>query len=204
MLVTQQNELNDIGVVLIARQSSSRLPNKVLLEINGKKLLEIILDKVLMNTKDYIFAIPENKDNLCLRNFLDRNGYCYFAGSENDVLGRFIGASEQLKNKFIQRLNCDNLLFDPSYMKLCYRSLDDRFDIFTNIECSNHSGSSVEIIRKEKCFITRQPTDFEYEHVFPYFYADKSLSISKIPCPKEKVYPIDTESDFKKAKMLFA
>ena len=73
MLVVQQNELNKVGVVLIARQTSSRLPNKVLLEINGKKLIEIILEKVLLNTKNYIFAIPENNENLILRNFLEDN-----------------------------------------------------------------------------------------------------------------------------------
>lgn len=201
MLVAQQDDLNNVGVVLIARQTSSRLPNKVLLEINGKKLVEIMLDKVLINTKDYIFAIPDNHDNRGLRDFLESNGYCYFAGSEQDVLGRFIGASEQLSSKYIQRLNCDNLLFDSSYMKQCYKSLDNECDIYTNVDCSNHSGSSVEIIRKEKCVITRQPTDYESEHVFPYFYANKNLSTARIECPKRKVFPIDTESDFKKAVM---
>ena len=118
MLAVQQNELNKVGVVLIARQTSSRLPNKVLLEINGKKIIEIMLEKVLVNTKDYIFAIPKNDENLILRNYLEENGYHYFAGSENDVLGRFIEASKELNSKFIQRLNCDNLLFNPSYMRL--------------------------------------------------------------------------------------
>ena len=120
-MVAQQDELNNVGVVLIARQTSSRLPNKVLLEINGKKLVEIMLDKVLLNTKDYIFAIPDNHDNRVLRDFLEDNGYNYFAGSEQDVLGRFIEASKKLSSEYIQRLNCDNLLFDPSYnLFLCF------------------------------------------------------------------------------------
>ena len=45
MLVVQQNELDKVGVVLIARQTSSRLPNKVLLEINGKKITNIFISK---------------------------------------------------------------------------------------------------------------------------------------------------------------
>ena len=203
MLVVQQNELNKVGVVLIARQTSSRLPNKVLLEINGKKLIEIILEKVLQNTKNYIFAIPENNENLILRNFLEDNCFHYFAGSENDVLGRFIGASEELNCKFIQRLNCDNLLFDPSYMRNCYESLDDVSDVYTNVNFPNHSGSSVEIIRKEKCLITREPTEYESEHVFPYFYANQDLSVVGLKGPEEKVFPIDTKSDFEKAMAFF-
>jgi spore coat polysaccharide biosynthesis protein SpsF len=202
-LVAQQHELNNVGVVLIARQTSSRLPNKVLLEINGKKLLEIMLDKVLSNTKDYIFAIPDNRDNRVLRDFLEDNGYHYFAGSEQDVLGRFIEASEELSSKYIQRLNCDNLLFDPSYMRHCYKSLNDESDVYTNVNSPNHSGSSVEIILKEKCVITRKPTDYESEHVFPYFYANKNLSIVRIEGPKKTVFPIDTKSDFEKAMIFF-
>ena len=203
MLAVQQNELSKVGVVLIARQTSSRLPNKVLLEINGKKLVEIILEKVLINTRDYIFAIPENDENLILRNFLEENSYPYFAGSEKDVLGRFIGASKKLNSKYIQRLNCDNLLFNPFYMRRCYEFLDDSSDVYTNIDHPNHSGSSIEIIRKEKCLLTRKPTDNESEHVFPYFYADEDLSIVRLQGPKEKVFPIDTESDFEKAKTFF-
>lgn len=202
-MVVQQEELNNVGVVLIARQTSSRLPNKVLREINGKKVVEIILDKVLVNAKDYVFAIPDNSENRGLRDFLKDNGYCYFAGSEHDVLRRFIGASKHLGNKYIQRVNCDNLLIDPSYMKKCYESLGNDLDIYTNVDCSNHSGSSIEIIRKEKCVITREPNDYETEHIFPYFYADKSLSIGRLKCPERKVFPIDTDSDFKKAVMFY-
>lgn len=203
MLAVQQNELSKVGVVLIARQTSSRLPNKVLLEIKGKKLVEIMLEKVLINTRDYIFAIPENNENLVLRNFLEEHSYHYFAGSERDVLGRFIEASKKLNSRYIQRLNCDNLLFNPSYMKRCYEFIDDSSDVYTNINYPNHSGSSVEIIRKEKCLISRKPTDYESEHVFPYFYANKNLSIVRLESPKEKVFPIDTEIDFEKAKTFF-
>ena len=88
-------------------------------------------------------------------------------------------------------------------MKHCYNSLDDSSDVYTNVNDSNHSGSSVEIIRKEKCVITREPTDFESEHVFPYFYSNKNFSIHRLKGPKEKVFPIDTIRDFQKAINFF-
>ena len=52
MLEVRQEKSSKVGVVLIARQTSLRLPNKVLLKINGKALIEIILEKVLQNTKE--------------------------------------------------------------------------------------------------------------------------------------------------------
>ena len=200
MLEAQQKESSNVGVVLIARQTSSRLPNKVLLDIDGKNMLEIILGKVLLNTDKYIFAVPDNYENRSLRSFLEVNKYNYYAGSENNVLERFIESANFLKAKYIQRLNCDNLLFSPDYMKRCYEMLNDEYDVHTNVRCKNHSGSSVEIVKKEKCHLSSSPTDFEREHVFPYFYSNNDLKVARLECPKEIVFPIDTNSDFKKAK----
>ena len=203
-MAVQQNESDSVGVVLIARQTSSRLPNKVLLEINGTKLVEIILEKVLINTNEYIFAIPDNAENHGLRDYLESKNYSYFAGSEHAVLERFIDASKRLSSNYIQRLNCDNLLFDPSYMARCYESLASGSDVYTNVNCSNHNGSSIEIIRKNKCEINRKPTGYESEHVFPYFYADESLSKVELECPQQTVFPIDTENDFRKAIEIYS
>jgi spore coat polysaccharide biosynthesis protein SpsF len=203
MLVAQQEKLNKVGVVLIARQTSSRLPSKVLLKINGKALIEIILEKVLQNTDEYIFAIPDNYENSNLREFLVNNNYRFFAGSENNVLDRFVEASKQLDSTYIQRLNCDNLLFHPSYFKKCYDSLDDDCDIFTNVNCVNHSGTSVEIIRKDKCSITVNPSNYEREHIFPYFYANKELKRLDLECPSHSVFPIDTKSEYLEAVNYF-
>jgi len=203
MLVAQQEKLNKVGVVLIARQTSSRLPSKVLLKINGKALIEIILEKVLQNTDEYIFAIPDNYENSDLREFLVSNNYRFFAGSENNVLDRFVEASKQLDSTYIQRLNCDNLLFYPSYFKKCYDSLDDDYDIFTNVNCANHSGTSVEIIRKDKCSITVNPSNYEREHIFPYFYVNKELKRLDLECPSHNVFPIDTKSEYLKAVNYF-
>jgi spore coat polysaccharide biosynthesis protein SpsF len=202
MLVAQQEKLNKVGVVLIARQTSSRLPSKVLLKINGKVLIEIILEKVLQNTDEYIFAIPDNYENSDLKEFLVSNDYRFYAGSETNVLERFLEASKRLKSTYIQRLNCDNLLFDPSYMKKCYDSIDDDFDIFTNVNCENHSGTSVEIIRKEKCAITGNPSHYEREHIFPYFYINRELKRLDLECPFHKVFPIDTKSEYLEAVKL--
>ena len=188
MLVAQLNKSNKVGVVLIARQTSARLPNKVLMEIKGKKLIEIILEKVLVNTRDYIFAIPENQENLILRNFLEDKGYPFFTGSENDVLRRFIGASELLNSKFIQRLNCDNLLFNPSYMKHCYNSLDDSSDVYTNVNDSNHSGSSVEIIRKENVLLLESRPILNQNMFFHIFILIKIFQYIDLKALRKKFF----------------
>lgn len=203
MLDRQQKKSHDVGLVLIARQTSGRLPNKVLMDVGGVPMVERILEKALINVTSYTFAIPDNTQNEGLRNFLESRSYKVFCGAEEDVLSRFIGAAQCLDTDYIQRLNCDNLLFDPAYMQTCYASIRGEHDIYTNIHCSNHSGSSVEIIKKDHCLIRKVPSMYEMEHVFPYFYANDELSVSNLPCPSEKVFPIDTLADLQSARELF-
>jgi len=204
MSEVQRQKYPNVGVILIARQTSSRLPNKVLKKINGKTILEIILEKVQEVSDNYIFAVPDTPGNSGLRNFLDLKGLNYLAGSESNVLDRFVKASTELTTPYVQRLNCDNLLFDPEYFKRCYEEIEYSHSIFTNVKrCENHSGASVEIVEKSKCLLDREPNEYEKEHVFPYFYNNEDLLIKHLTCPEgESIFPIDTEADFQKAEAL--
>lgn len=202
MVELQQSESNKVGVVLIARQTSSRLPNKVLMEIAGKTILETILEKALRNTCEYVVAVPDSYENRNLRSFLRDRKINYISGSELNVLDRFVDAAASLDATYIQRLNCDNLLFDPGYVAQCYENVDGTVDIYSNVHAPNHTGQSIEIIKKDKCFISRVPTKHEAEHIFPYFYNSRDLSRSQLSAPKHTLFPIDTREDFDKAREL--
>lgn len=74
-----------ILAIVQARQNSKRLPNKVLLKIQGLSIVEIIY-KRLCNSKlldEIVYAIP-SKDNE-LKNFLLNKNIKVFCGSENNV-----------------------------------------------------------------------------------------------------------------------
>ena len=56
----------DIFIFIQARETSSRLPGKVLKKIGSKSIIEIILDrlkKTLISKENFIFLIPDNKKN---------------------------------------------------------------------------------------------------------------------------------------------
>ena len=77
--------------IVQARLNSSRFPNKVTKKILGKTVLEIINSrlKISKSIKKIIFAIPNNKENSKLKNYLKKKNNNYFCVYEKNVVSRY-------------------------------------------------------------------------------------------------------------------
>ena len=83
-------KLSNPGIIIQARLGSSRFSNKVLSEIDGKKLIDIVLDECLVTGLKTIVAIPHNDNELYEHLYGFQGGKTIvFRGSENDVISRF-------------------------------------------------------------------------------------------------------------------
>jgi spore coat polysaccharide biosynthesis protein SpsF len=105
--------------IIQARLGSTRLPNKILLELQpGKTALECMLDRVkLAKSIDRIIVATTNsaKDE-DLRNFLKNKGIQFCAGDEHDVLDRYYRAAQKFCHSefdIIVRLTSDCPVIDP-------------------------------------------------------------------------------------------
>ena len=192
----QPQRSSTIDFICVARQTSKRFPNKIFAEINGRSILSIIIEKLTISHADIIFAIPDNNQNDELHNYLIEKSISVVRGSEVNVLDRFCKASQHSDADFVQRVNCDNLLFDPNYFVKMHDIVrkHDEFKLFTNTHCANHSGQSIEIVRKDLCFSIKNPCDYEQEHIFPYFYRTCEDKFD-LPCPTQEAFPIDEPAD---------
>lgn len=104
-----------IGIIVQARMSSTRLPGKVLLPINGIPMLEIqlkrltqtkVVEKVVVATSDEASDSPI--EALCQK----LNIPCY-RGDLNDVLARFYHCAKAFNFTHIVRICGDCPLIDP-------------------------------------------------------------------------------------------
>ena len=96
------------GIIVQARLTGKRFPNKILCKLGGK----MILDHVIDNLKDIpdsvlVFAIPETMENDYLVDLLDVRDIPYSRGPEVDVLGRFWKCCEEFSFNTIVRVCCD-------------------------------------------------------------------------------------------------
>ena len=102
--------------IVQARVGSTRLPGKVLKEINGKPLIEILFHRLSNSQKidKIILATSTNSENDLLASMIEKLGYEVFRGREDDVLGRYFEAANKYQSKSVVRITGDCPIIDPS------------------------------------------------------------------------------------------
>src|SRR5688500_18994964 len=101
-----------------ARMGSTRLPGKVLKQINGEPLLKIHLDRLKQSKmiSEIVVATTElQTDEIIYKSALNW-GFKSFRGSEKDVLDRYYKASKQFNPTWVVRVTSDCPLIDPFLM----------------------------------------------------------------------------------------
>lgn len=98
-----------------ARTGSTRLPGKVLKEINGKSLLQIHLDRLkkCKSVSEIIVATTTNSEDQIIFDKAIEWGFISSRGSESDVLDRFYQAVKDKNADWIVRVTSDCPLIDP-------------------------------------------------------------------------------------------
>lgn len=120
-----------IIALIQARMGSSRLPGKVMRQIQGIPMIELLLRRLseakLVN--EIVIATSIEPANFPLVNHLRELGYSVFEGSENDVLDRFYKAATFYKADIIVRITADCPLIDPNLVDQLIREFIQRGDL---------------------------------------------------------------------------
>jgi spore coat polysaccharide biosynthesis protein SpsF (cytidylyltransferase family) len=115
--------------------ASTRLPGKVLLELNGRTVLSHVLErcKAIPGVDAVCCATPEGTDCDPVVDEAMRCGVEVFRGSEKDVLDRYYGAAKELQADFVMRVTSDCPLIDPEICGLVLAEVTSgRADYATN------------------------------------------------------------------------
>ena len=101
--------------VVQARTGSSRLPAKVLIKIKGRTILEHLLTRLTYSSRidEIVVATTDKNQDRDIIKIAEKLSMGTFAGSEEDVLSRFLGAAQQFKSDLIIRISGDCPLIDP-------------------------------------------------------------------------------------------
>lgn len=100
-------------VIIQARQSSKRLPNKVILPIKYIPVIEIIYKRVFSKNYKTLVAISTDKSDDLLCSLLKSKKIPYFRGSLLNVKSRFLEICKNYSDeKLIVRLTADNIFPD--------------------------------------------------------------------------------------------
>lgn len=210
-----------IVATIEARMTSSRLPGKVLLPIGKKPALQVLVERLrrVKQIDEIVIATTVNKTDDAIEDLGKRLGVSVFRGSEEDVLGRVVGAVDSVKGDIIVEITGDCPLMDPKvveYMIDCY--VNEKYDYVTNNGAGDSTvreipiGMDVQVFSyknlKQIADSTTDPED--REHVSLYFYRGGrnifKIKNAEIRDSWKRKYPVrltlDTQEDLELIRMI--
>ena len=109
--------------IVQARMGSTRLPEKVMKKICGIPMIELLLRRLSRSQEldQIVVATSVDERNQPLIEHIRSLGYTCVAGSEQDVLGRYLLAAEAADADVIVRITGDCPLVDPGLVDSAIR-----------------------------------------------------------------------------------
>lgn len=176
-----KNSNKKIIATIEARMTSSRLPGKILMPLAGKPALERMIERVKRSkfVDEIVVATTINDSDNCVVDLCKKNKVGCFRGSEEDVLGRVLGAARNHQADIIVELTGDCPVTD-------HRLIDQCIDLFfTNsvdyasniIENSFANGFDVQVfstdVLSEVDKTTKDPIDRVHVSYYIYKHPEK-------------------------------
>ena len=156
-----------------ARYGSTRLPAKILKEVNGITLLEIHLRRILQakSIDKLKIATTDEEGSKYIVEVADKVGVGYHKGSVDDVLTRFYDTASPERPDYVVRLTSDCPLIDPSIIdEVVNFTISNDYDYVITDADSFPDGLDTEVMKfsaLEKAYYEANMTS-EREHVAPY------------------------------------
>lgn len=203
-----------IGIIILARLSSSRLPGKILKRIKDKTILEYIVERIeqVIPKQDIILATSIEASDDKLASFASTIGIKVYRGSLDNVAARFIEAADYAGFDYAVRINGDNVFVDipllESMITLCAKR-KPRF--LSNVKGRTYpKGMSIEIVSVQyyNSLLRNINCDEHYkEHVTLYLYDNEQegyifFTNDEYPELKGLQMALDTQEDFDRTSVM--
>ena len=110
------------AIFMTVRTGSTRLPNKALLDLNGRPAIEQLIRRVKRSKRAELIVLctTERPEDKVLCEIAERNGINYFQGSEQDKLERWNGAARRYDVEFFVTADGDDLFCEPELIDLAF------------------------------------------------------------------------------------
>lgn len=200
--------------IIQARMSSSRLPRKVLLPLEGKPVLWHIYDR-LSHSKlidEICISSSTNPLDNGIQDFASENNIKLFRGSEDNLVKRHLEAARTFGGSIIVRITADCPLIDPEIVDQVVSLLnnDKTLDFASNTKTRTYPiGLDVEVFpvaTLEKILpISENPIFYEYfvsNYIYenPETFRSSGISLDK---PNLLRWTLDYPEDYEFIKKIY-
>ncbi len=204
-------EINKTTAIIQARMLSRRCPGKVMREVVGKPLIGHMLDRLRQSKhiSDCVVATSVDSSNNPLCDYLEKNNFKVFRGSEDHVLERFYRAAKKFGGETLVRLTADCPLIDPAIVDEYIRTYFEKKVDFIHPHPSFAVGLDAEVFSfnaLEEAY-NNATLKSEKEHITQYFFNNpdrfnKTHLENSVDDSKYRI-TVDEEVDFLVVKQIF-
>lgn len=204
---------NRILIITQARMSSTRLPGKIMKEVNGRTMLEHHVQRLSAIPAKLVVATSTKSPDDVIETWCQKKGIAVYRGDELDVLDRFYKANEVFGGDIIVRVTSDCPLIDPTLIMTgidVYQSANNNQCYVSNCFPRTYArGFDFEIFSSTmlKEAYSHATDEGDREHVTPYFWKNRSGKYDIQNIAQEENHShlritLDEEDDFTLIKKL--
>lgn len=200
------------SIIIQARMGASRLPDKVLLPLAGKPVLEHVIRRCqhAKYVDRVIVATTVSERDLAVVHFASGMGVGVFCGSESDVLDRYYQVARLLNFQHVVRVTADCPAIDPNIIdRIISEYFNGDFDYVSNtLQETYPDGQDVEVLSFTALQRAWQDARLssEREHVTPYIFKNnffKTMNVVHQPNLSQHRWTLDEPRDFQKLTAVF-
>lgn len=176
--------------IIQARISSTRLPGKVLLDLQGIPVLAWVVRaaKAISGIDGVIVATSTDDADDAIANWCKNNKVKCSRGSLDDVLGRFANAARDNNADVVMRITADCPLLDPAICGAVLRLFKNHnLDYASNTAPSTWpDGLDCEVFSTKALYAAEKEARLksEREHVTPFIYHNQyRFNVGNLTCP---------------------
>ena len=201
-----------ILTIIQARMGSTRLPNKVLMDLAGKTNLERVVERVQKSQyiEEIVVATTIGKHDLPIVKLCAEKNLRVFCGSENDVLDRYYQCAKLLNPDHVIRITADCPLIDPDIInRVISAHLDSGADYTSNtLNPTYPDGLDVEIMKYSVLKDAWVHADklSQREHVTQYIIHNESYRKTSVESNFDygnERWTLDTPNDYEFIKSIY-
>ena len=199
-----------MGFFITARLKSTRLKQKILLPLNGKPIIDRVIEraKSVRGIDGVILCTSINPQDSLLYDFALKNGIQFYAGSEDDVLKRLLDAAHYYNYDAFVSITADNPLFSIYTAELISNwynteSFDFIFSRGLPIGCNPYL---IDRQALDIAIFMKNETDTEIWGPFVYqpeFFKIGELIVTNSPFKEEKRLTCDYSEDYKLLQSIY-
>lgn len=207
-----------VVAIVQGRMASSRLPGKILADLNGQPVLAWVVRRAqrAVGVDQVVVATSVSNDDDVVEAFCKEEGYACVRGNLHDVLDRYVTAARQFDAEVIVRLTGDCPFIDPAMLANNLRTfLETQPEL--DFAANRLPGERTIPIGLDAEFCTmtaletawREATEpHQREHVMPFFYEHPErfniLHIKHSPNYGHLRWTVDTPEDLELARRIAA